>query len=750
MDAHPRARWPRPVPLIGDPTRAAERAADPSGWAFDEASVSALHAVIGARRDVRRYRADPVPPETPAPGARRRAQRTVGRPLAALALRRRHRAGDPRPGAPCSPTASGCARPTCSRPTGAPACSTCSSRASARRPSASSSPATGAPRRPGVLGRATFPDTDLWSCACAIQNLWLAARAERPGHRLGDAVPARRSRRAAAPARRRGDPRLALPGLARRAAARAGAGAARLVGAPRRSTTSSSPSGGPSDGEPARAGLAPGRPGPGGGRGRAGHRRRPARRARLARRARPRGRPGARAARTCRRAPARSCSPAPTTRSRPSGSRPTRRRSPPTCSPPPRAGESLGAAAARQAGLARRGAPRRPGSADPGDLLHADAHDGRPPSTRWWTRAGHWAGSWPPPAWSASARWASATPPWPPRWPAPCSGSPPEDAVGLGSGADAAMLDRKRAVVVRRSRPGAGASTARRWPSRCRPSPRSGGPEFALLTGVTLGAAAGGRAGRPRRARHLARGAGRRPPGAGGAVRAGRRATAAASGRTPPSSPSSASSRCSTCACGRGRASAPAWPRSCCSPRSACAGRRGGPREAAPPAAGARARRCPLGQVAVRRGAAVPAARTSTTSPAARWPTAPTPSGTTGWPLHRARRPASWRTLETVDLPAVLRSPGPPVLLDCLSTWLARDHGRLRRLDRRRRRRRPAGRGGRRGRRGLGARRPAGDRGEQRGRQRRRAGHPVRTAVPRRARRAQRADRRPRPTGSGC
>ena len=29
-----------------------------------------------------------------------------------------------------------------------------------------------------MLGRATFPDADLWSCACAIQNLWLAARAE--------------------------------------------------------------------------------------------------------------------------------------------------------------------------------------------------------------------------------------------------------------------------------------------------------------------------------------------------------------------------------------------------------------------------------------------------------------------------------------------------------------------------------------------------------------------------------------------
>ena len=40
--------------------------------------------------------------------------------------------------------------------------------------------------------------------------------------------------------------------------------------------------------------------------------------------------------------------------------------------------------------------------------------------------------------------------------------------------------------------------------------------------------------------------------------------------------------------------------------------------------------------------------------------------------LHRARRPASWRTVETVDLPAALAGSGPPVLLDCLTTWLAR------------------------------------------------------------------------------
>ena len=40
--------------------------------------------------------------------------------------------------------------------------------------------------------------------------------------------------------------------------------------------------------------------------------------------------------------------------------------------------------------------------------------------------------------------------------------------------------------------------------------------------------------------------------------------------------------------------------------------------------------------------------------------------------LHRGRRPASWQTIETVDLPAVLGRAGPPVLLDCLTTWLAR------------------------------------------------------------------------------
>jgi adenosylcobinamide kinase/adenosylcobinamide-phosphate guanylyltransferase len=38
---------------------------------------------------------------------------------------------------------------------------------------------------------------------------------------------------------------------------------------------------------------------------------------------------------------------------------------------------------------------------------------------------------------------------------------------------------------------------------------------------------------------------------------------------------------------------------------------------------------------------------------------------------HRARRPSSWRTLETQDLVSVLHAHDGPALIDCLSTWLA-------------------------------------------------------------------------------
>jgi adenosylcobinamide kinase/adenosylcobinamide-phosphate guanylyltransferase len=39
---------------------------------------------------------------------------------------------------------------------------------------------------------------------------------------------------------------------------------------------------------------------------------------------------------------------------------------------------------------------------------------------------------------------------------------------------------------------------------------------------------------------------------------------------------------------------------------------------------------------------------------------------------HQARRPASWGLAETIELVPLLDSPGPPLLIDCLTLWLSR------------------------------------------------------------------------------
>jgi adenosylcobinamide kinase/adenosylcobinamide-phosphate guanylyltransferase len=39
---------------------------------------------------------------------------------------------------------------------------------------------------------------------------------------------------------------------------------------------------------------------------------------------------------------------------------------------------------------------------------------------------------------------------------------------------------------------------------------------------------------------------------------------------------------------------------------------------------------------------------------------------------HRERRPATWRTIETIDLPPVLAEHGSPIIIDCFSLWLTR------------------------------------------------------------------------------
>ncbi|HZH22337.1 MAG TPA: 5,6-dimethylbenzimidazole synthase [Geodermatophilus sp.] len=169
--------WPRPVPLIGDGTSASQRAADPAGWAMGAPTRDALHRVIGARRDVRRFRPDPVPGDVlervlaaahaaPSVGHSQPWRFLVVQDPAirdrAAVLTDRERL---RQAAQLEPDA---ARRLLDlqlegvreAPLGVVVC------CDRRTPAA------------GVLGRATFPDADLWSCAAAVQNLWLAARAE--------------------------------------------------------------------------------------------------------------------------------------------------------------------------------------------------------------------------------------------------------------------------------------------------------------------------------------------------------------------------------------------------------------------------------------------------------------------------------------------------------------------------------------------------------------------------------------------
>ncbi|HET9732063.1 MAG TPA: 5,6-dimethylbenzimidazole synthase [Acidimicrobiales bacterium] len=169
--------WPRPVPLIGDRTSAVERAADPAAWSLGPEVTAALHQVIRSRRDVRRYRADPVPDEVlqsvlraghAAPsvghsqpwrfivvsddGIRQRAALMADKERLAQAEQLSPEAGRHLLDLQLEGIREA--------PLGVVVC------CDRRTPAA------------GVLGRATFIDADLWSCACAIENMWLTARAE--------------------------------------------------------------------------------------------------------------------------------------------------------------------------------------------------------------------------------------------------------------------------------------------------------------------------------------------------------------------------------------------------------------------------------------------------------------------------------------------------------------------------------------------------------------------------------------------
>jgi nicotinate-nucleotide--dimethylbenzimidazole phosphoribosyltransferase len=170
-------RQPRPPTPAGfDPSRASERAVDPCGWRFPPAESEAVHRVIAERRDIRRFRPDPVPEPTlerlleaahraPSVGLMQPWRMIVVEALETriemrhLAQRERLRQAerfDERTRHFLDQKIEGIVE----APLGIVFC--CDhGEANAE-----------------ILGRGTIPDTDIYSTACAIENLWLAARAE--------------------------------------------------------------------------------------------------------------------------------------------------------------------------------------------------------------------------------------------------------------------------------------------------------------------------------------------------------------------------------------------------------------------------------------------------------------------------------------------------------------------------------------------------------------------------------------------
>jgi nicotinate-nucleotide--dimethylbenzimidazole phosphoribosyltransferase len=165
-----------PTPAGFDASRAAGRASDPRGWRYDDSRLHAVYDVIAERRDVRRFRPDDVEDEVlqrvltaahqaPSVGLMQPWRLIVIRDLQTrsevrrLAQRERLRQAerfDERARMFLDQKIEG----VLEAPLGICVC--CDH------------------GEPGeeVLGRGTIPETDIYSTACAIQNLWLAARAE--------------------------------------------------------------------------------------------------------------------------------------------------------------------------------------------------------------------------------------------------------------------------------------------------------------------------------------------------------------------------------------------------------------------------------------------------------------------------------------------------------------------------------------------------------------------------------------------
>jgi nicotinate-nucleotide--dimethylbenzimidazole phosphoribosyltransferase len=165
-----------PTPPGFDSSRAVERSADPFGWRYLDDARAAVHRVIAERRDIRRFRPDAIPEaalqrlleaahRAPSVGLMQPwrfivvASESTRVEVRRLAQRERLRQADrfdERARQFLDQKIEGIVE----APLGIVVC--CDH------------------GEPGVevLGRGTIPETDVYSTACAIENLWLAARAE--------------------------------------------------------------------------------------------------------------------------------------------------------------------------------------------------------------------------------------------------------------------------------------------------------------------------------------------------------------------------------------------------------------------------------------------------------------------------------------------------------------------------------------------------------------------------------------------
>lgn len=165
-----------PTPAGFDATRAAERAADPRGWRLEDGAIEALREVIAGRRDIRKFRPDEVPDDViervlvaahraPSVGLMQPWRFIVVRSpevrgeMRRLAQRERLRQAD-RFDERARPFLDQKIEGIVEAPLGIVVC------------------CDHGEADVEVLGRGTIPETDVYSTACAIQNLWLTARAE--------------------------------------------------------------------------------------------------------------------------------------------------------------------------------------------------------------------------------------------------------------------------------------------------------------------------------------------------------------------------------------------------------------------------------------------------------------------------------------------------------------------------------------------------------------------------------------------